>query len=300
MREPLKKLTLKDFLEAVDNGLSVLHVDMETSISQFYGFSCGDQYVGHDALVSGTETKIMSIQYKFEGDSETKYLVWDEVEHALFAKLPETVKNLIKKGFKKRYMVKFGLIKFDDTSLLRKFITNILPKAHILVGQNIDGFDFKVLNDRIMLLGLTPIDHELTIDILKLSRQSFRKLSHKLDYRSKTSNLGGKHRMERQDWIDIVEGRVSVLDKMIPYGLKDVDDEQSLMYKEFNYYRKLPAKIQKIIRQFLVVEEKPFCLHCAKIKKPKFNIRAKKLGNVTKYTCLNCEESWNSHSIKVG
>jgi hypothetical protein len=143
-----------------------------------------------------------------------------------------------------------------------------------------------------MLLGLTPIDHELTLDILKLSRQSFRKLSHKLDYRSKQTDLGGKHRMERQDWIDIVEGRKSVLDKMIPYGLKDVDDEQAIMYKEFNYYKKLPVKIQKIIRQYLIKPEKVMCLKCAARRQRRFDIKVKKVANTVKYTCNGCLDTW--------
>lgn len=261
----MNKLTLEDFKAAVKNGLQVLHVDIETSISQFYGFSCGEQYVAHDALVPGTETKVMSIQYKFEGDKKTQYLAWD-------------FNKKLKKG--------------DDSAILEEFIIKILPKAHIIVGQNIDGFDYKVLNDRIMLLGLTPINHELSLDILKLSRQSFRKLSHKLDHRSKLSELGGKHRMERQDWVDIVEGRKSVLDKMIPYGLKDVDDEQAIMYKEFNYYKKLPVKIQKIIREFLVIPDKPICLYCEKRKERKFDIKVRKVGKLYEHTCLNCDSTW--------
>ncbi len=266
----MTKLTLKDFKGAVANGLQVLHVDIETSISKFYGFSCGEQYVSHDSMVEGTETKVMSIQFKFEGDKKTQFLAWD---------------------FDKK--TKTG----DDSRILEKFVTHVLPEAHILVGQNLDGFDYKVLNDRIMLLGLTPIDHELTLDILKLSRQSFRKLSHKLDYRSKLTDLGGKHRMERQDWIDIVEGRKSVLDKMIPYGLKDVDDEQAIMYKEFNYYKKLPVKIQKIIRQYLIKPERVMCLKCASRRQRRFDIKVKTVANTLKYTCNTCLDTWTVPKI---
>lgn len=264
--KPNLKLQLKDLLKAVDNGLKVLHWDIETSISKFYGFNTGKQYVGHHQIVEGSETKIMSIQYKFEGQKKVHSFVWD---------------------FNKK------TLQGDDTKLLLAFVL-VLNQADITVGQNTDGFDFKVLNDRLMLLGLPPFDHELSIDILKLSRKSFRKLSHKLDFRSKLFNLGGKHRMEMQDWIDIVEGRTTVETKMLPYGLKDVDDAQKIMYKEFNYYKKLPVKVERVIREFLITEEQPTCLKCEQNKQRKHDVKvftkSKKHGIV--YECLHCKSTW--------
>ncbi len=264
------KIVLADFLKAVNNGLKVLHWDIETSISKFYGFYTGKQYIDHSQIVQGSETKIMSIQYKFEGDTKVSSLVWD---------------------FDKK------TLKADDSKMLETFVTKILSQADISVGQNLDSFDFKVLNDRLMLLGLTPIDHSLSIDILKLSRKSFRKLSHKLDFRSKILDLGGKHRMERQDWIDIVEGKVSVKDKMLPYGLKDVEDTQNILYKEFDYYKVLPVKVQRVIKEFLIPEEsllRPKCLKCEAIKHRKFDVevftQSKKHGIV--YECTRCKSTW--------
>lgn len=251
--------------------MKVLHCDIETSISKFYGFSTGKQYVDHSQIVAGSETKVMSIQYKFEGDKKVSFLTWE---------------------FNKKTLVG------NDSKMLEYFVTKILPQADIIVGQNLDSFDFKVLNDRLMLLDLTPIDHDLSIDILKLSRKAFRKLSHKLDFRSKILNLGGKHRMERQDWVDIVEGRTSVLDKMIPYGCKDVDDEQAIFYKEFNYYKRLPIKVERVINEFLAKEKKPTCLKCEARKERKFDVKvfteSKKHGIV--YECQRCKSTWNSHN----
>ncbi len=268
--KPLKnKITLLDFKKAVENGMSVLHWDIETSISKFYSFFAGKQYVSHDQVVLGSETKIMSIQYKFEGDKKVSSLVWD---------------------FNKK------TLQGDDSKILEQFVTKILSKADFSVGQNLDSFDFKVLNDRLMLQGLTPIDYDLSIDILKLSRKSFRKLSHKLDYRSKLADLGGKHRMERQDWIDIVEGRKSVKEVMLPYGLKDVEDEQLLLYKEFDYYKRLPVKIERVIKEYLTIEDlnRPVCLKCQQQKQRCYDVKvftqSKKHGIV--YECQRCKSTF--------
>jgi len=267
------KITLQDFKKAIDNGMSILHLDIETSISQFYSFYCGKQYISHDQIVLGTETKVMSVQYKFEGDKDVKFLVWD---------------------FNKK--TKQG----DDSRLLKLLATQILPKADIVCGQNLDAFDYKVLNDRLMLQELPPLDFGLTIDILKLSRQSFRKISHKLDFRSRISNLGGKHRMERQDWIDIVDGKKSVLEKMIPYGCKDVDDAQRIMHKEFNYYKALPVKVQRCIKEYLSEESTGKvlgvkCLHCEALKERKFDVKVftQSIRYGIVYECQRCKRTFS-------
>lgn len=285
----MKKITLKDFQRAVNNGLSVCHVDVETSISKFYGFNSGKQYVAPESMVPGTETKVMTIQYKFEGDEKTKYLECDWIEHPKLAKLKTNIKSTIYHSLGTKLLKQSGLLVMDDSKILEEFTINILPKIHILVGQNIDSFDYKVLNDRIMMQQLTPIDHDLSIDILKLSRKSFRKISHRLDNRSKLLGFGGKHRVERADWTDIIEGKAELKDKIIPYGLKDVDDEQGIMYKEFNYYKRLPVKIERIIKEFLIEDLKPICHNCEKNKKHKFDVSVlnnSKLG--IKYQCNFC------------
>ncbi len=291
---PQPKITLKDFLAAVDAGMMALHVDTETSLAKAYVWGCGKQFVGHDQIIPGSETKIMSVQYKFEGDTEVHGMVADWIEHEKFASLNAKLKKQVYKIFGVQQMKFFGILVLDDSRILEDFVVNVLSKAHMLVGQNLNSFDYKVMNDRMMNLQLTPLNLDLSIDILKLSRQSFRKISHRLDFRSKMMGLGGKHRMERQDWIDILEGVTQIEDKMLPYGLKDVDDEQAILHKEFNYYKRLPVKVEKTIHTFMSpVKDTPYCIQCSNRHKPKFKIRVTEHKLETKYRCLNCYQKWS-------
>lgn len=258
------KITLKDFKLACKNGLRALHFDTETSPLLAYLFQIGSNIsVSHKQIKQGSGIKVISIQYKWEGDKKTKFLVWDWQGNT-----------------------KGG----NDESMLREFVDNVLSKADLILGQNTDGFDFKVLNDRLCQLRLPTLSDIPSLDILKMSRKSFRMPSHKLDFRSNRYGLGGKHGMEMQDWIDVVEGHVPAEKKMVPYGCKDVDDEQRIMYREFDYYRNLPVKVQKTIRKFLPIERearafRPHCLDCKKAKKQKFDLQH--LGHKIK-SCNNC------------
>jgi hypothetical protein len=185
---------------------------------------------------------------------------------------------------------------FNDSKALQTFVQNVLSKAHITVGQNIDSFDFKVLNDRLCLLGLPPFDSELSIDILKQGRKSFKMPSQKLDFRSERHGHGGKQSIDMQDWIDVAEGKVPAEEKIVPYGCKDVDDEQSILYDEFDYYKNLPAKVEKLIYDF-AHPNKPqrYCVKCSKNHRPKFDILYDQQSKI--YFCEHCQ-SENIKTIK--
>lgn len=228
------KITLKDFQTAVKNGMKVLHLDCETSPAIVY-----THYIGSKTSISHgqvkTDSKVMCIQFMWEGEKKVKFTSWEKING-----------------------------EWDDSAQLDE-VARLINEADIIVGQNINDFDMKILNNRLMLQGLTPIENDITIDVLKLSYKSFRKLSHKLDYRAKTLGLSGKNKMEFSDWINILEGIVPVEKKMAPYGCKDVEETRSVMMKEFAYYKDLPSNVKKVIRSFLGTEDKlqlNKCLRC--------------------------------------
>ncbi len=248
-----KKITLKDFKKAVAKGMKVLHLDCETSPLEVYTFSIGKTILGHKQIK--TSSKVICVQYKWEGKSKAEYLEWERVEEG-----------------------------FDDYTMLAK-VSALVSTADIIVGQNLDNFDMKVLNGRLAQHRLPPIEYENTLDILKLSRKSFRFASQKLDFRSKYYGRRGKDPMEMQDWIDVVEGHRPVSYKMGPYGCRDVLEEQAVFYSEFDYYKTLPAKIEKIIRSFLE-EKRIACPKCVAQKQARFNTVP--MPGSSKYTCMNC------------
>ncbi len=252
------------FKGAIAEGrIEVLLYDCETSPSKFWGWGTGEQYVSHNMLVEGTETKVITSQYKrLLVDKGPKYFIWDNG---------------------------------DDTRVVEETI-RLVNNADIVIGQNINSFDNKVLQERAKVLRLPPINVDFPIDTLLNSRKAFKSMSHKLDYRSKQYGLGGKIKMEMQDWIDIVEGRTSPKEKMLPYGLKDIDDTEAVFWNELPYWNLPKSTINKILK--LVVgmtpsksgQNKPKCLHCERIKKPKFNVDVQTDGNIY---CNNCSEISN-------
>jgi len=254
------------FRQAIEKEvIEVIFVDLETSPAKFWGWGTGEQYVDANMLVSGTETKIITAQYKRAiVDKEAKYFIWD---------------------FKKGHG--------DDGNVVKK-ITNVINNADIVIGQNIKAFDIKVLQERAKVLRLPPINVDFMMDTLTSSRSSFKSMSHRLDYRSKQYGLGGKIKMQMSDWIDILEGRTTPEEKMIPYGLKDCTDNETLFWNDLPYVNLPKATINKILKLIVGMTEskakgassKPKCLHCERIRKPKFNVTVNEDESII---CNNCQ-----------
>lgn len=230
----------------------VLYFDIETRPMEVYTF-----YIGNKVSISPSqiikETKIITIAYMFEGDKHASVLTWDKNQ--------------------------------DDAKMLRKF-TEILNKAEIVIGQNSDKFDLKVLNWRLNVLGLKPIAPILSIDTLKLSRQAFSAPSHRLDYRSKIYGLGGKIKMELKDWINVINRIPGALEKMAHYNKKDVTDLRSLFWREFPFYKRLPVQLSILLNN----PEKPqhHCPECGSCKIQKRGVRLTRTKKHQRYQCQDC------------
>lgn len=271
MRIPAN-LRVKLLKEAISNGLQLLTYDIETSHMLVRTFYIGQKVSIHHPQIK-EPSKVISIQYQFQNMKKAKYLQWDKA-----------FKNL-----------KGDVSDFDDSSMLEEFSTGILPKAHIILGQNNDRFDFITLNERIKVHKLSVLEPKPSIDILKLSRKSFRSASHKLDYRSLQQGLGGKITMIDSDWVDIEERGVPVSKKMAPYGCKDVEDTTNLFWAELPYYKDLPASVEKVILSFLDTPKPKttphICLKCAKSKRgSKLNTHVMK--NEKEVHCRSCDHVW--------
>lgn len=244
--------------EAVQKGLiKLLFFDLETSLMEVYTHYIGNKVsIFHNQIKN--DKKIITIQWMFEGDKKASYIDWDFK--------PETGG--------------------EDSRAIEAFVTEVMNIPGVIsVGQNSKAFDHKVLNDRIRTLKLTPIEDILKVDVLTASRQSFKSASHKLDYRSSLLGFGGKIKMEFEDWVKIQRGDKKSLDKMIKYGLKDVEDLRSIFWAELPYYEVLPAKLTKILSDLKASkQEKLFCSYCRNKKHA-----SRKIVIIKKVpTCMNC------------
>lgn len=248
-----------------DEGIHLLYWDLESSPNVGYFWSSGEQYVSYKQIRQGEETKIITIQYMWEGDNKPKYLVWN--------KLP----------------AEDGLgVVFDDSSMIEEFITNVLrlhnPDNVIVIGQNHKAFDHKLLNERAKVLRLTPpIQSMVKIDTYRSSKQSFKTASHSLDARSKQYNLGGKEHTDLSTWTDILECKAEPEDILIPYGLKDVTDLRTIFWNDLPYYETLPAPLEK-----LLIQAKAKCKICEARKERKYDLEECRVSGKRGYMCLNC------------
>lgn len=93
-------------------------------------------------------------------------------------------------------------------------------KADVCLGKNSDKFDVKRINSERMLHDLTPYPQwmDKREDLEKQMRKYFYFPSQSLDYISKRLGLGGKIKMEFDDWKDIYNYNL----------LKEIEDQMSL------------------------------------------------------------------------
>lgn len=265
----MTKEQIRLFKTAVKNNeINLLFFDIETKYMLARIWRLGKNYIDHKQLVEGTESKIISIQYH-NNFGKTKFLQWEKV----------------------------GQNKFDDKKMLIKFVNDVVNGADIIIGQNAIDFDKKTVQERLKIHKLPAFKADFMLDTLILSRSTFNTPSHKLDYRSAQQRLGGKHRMEMSDWVDVVERGVPATKKMIPYGIKDDEDTAKIFWAELPYYNFPRAVITRIL-QLLVNRtgylDKSKCMKCQRRRQGKYNLKTIRKAGLEYFECLNCSDVWES------
>lgn len=183
----------------------ILFYDIETAPLKFWGWGCGKQVVRHGQLVKGhSRYGIICITYCFNDGKPAKCINWD---------------------YEKQ----------DTKSVVEQFDAVIEEyKPDIIIGKNSDRFDNKHLNT-IRMWNKLPSKNgwfQYCDDLEKQMRKYFYLPSHALDYISNELGLGGKIKMEFQDWINIVEkdpvNGLKSFKKMCNYGKKDIVDTRTI------------------------------------------------------------------------
>jgi uncharacterized protein YprB with RNaseH-like and TPR domain len=246
----------KDIQAKLKYQKSLIYFDIETKPIKFWGWSTGQQYVTHEQIYE--DSKVILIQWMFEGDKKVSYLHWD--------------------------------YNHDDYKLLYQF-QKIIENVKVGIGQNGKYFDYKVLNWRLNLHKLPPLRDIQILDTLMLSRGAFRASSHRLDYKSKTYGSGGKIPMRLQDWIDVVEDKPGALKKMIKYGCKDVTDLRDIFWRELPYYHNLPVSLSQLVYP-KTKEARECCPKCAANHQRKFDVYPTKVFTKWMMKCNNCGNIW--------
>ena len=234
----------------------VLFIDCETSLIELYAHCIGSkQNIGHYQVKK--DKKIICISYMVEGDKKPKSLVWDS--------------------------------KQDDKKLLNDFVD--IANAHdLIVAQNGDNFDVKVIRGRTFIQQCKPFPPVITLDTLKMSRQNMKLTSHKLDWKSKLIGRGGKLSTDFQLWVDVQNKDKEALKKMVTYCEQDVIELYEVFWKMIPYCAKLPYSLS-----ILVHDNRDGCPHCGSMQKKINRIMKTMTGNKVQFLCKNCGGYWTYH-----
>ncbi len=254
---------------AIKKGLKILHVDIETSPPLVMTYGLKDTYIGQNQII--IPTQITSLSYMSETIRECFSLEWDWLGDIIIT--PTEVKG-------------GGC----DKQMLENFV-EIANEADLVIGQNSDSFDLKILQWRLNFHKLPPIKNAITLDTLKLSRKVFRPDSHKLDYRSRTYGYGGKIKQDMDDCMDVARGNEVKQALRVKYNIKDTVDTRKVFWRELPYYI-LPVGITKMLANY-ITEKKIFCLHCSSKHRSKFDIKETVVNNKLYYQCNNCDAKWS-------
>jgi hypothetical protein len=181
----------------------ILFYDIETRPLLAYIWRLGEQVVYHHQLAKhGAGYDIICISYAWDDGKPAKTFHW---------------------GYREQ----------DSSRVIREF-DKLVKQADVTIGKNSDRFDVKHINTQRLLQNLPPLPEwiDYTDDVEKQLRKYFVFPSYSLDYVSKALELGGKVKMEFQDWIDIVEKLSEAsFRKMMEYNRKDVEDTRAIWNK---------------------------------------------------------------------
>lgn len=178
----------------------------------------------------------------------------------------------------------------DDSALIN-FTLDLLDEADVVIGQNWDGFDNKMINAKALVYNYSPPSSYQTIDTYKEVKKIGRFNGNGLDYLSHLFFGEGKIKMDMGDFLGCAQGSIKAYKKMEKYGKKDVTDTEKL-------YLRLRPWIKGHLNVGLYDHEKsePHCKKCGstdyrwsgwrynKTTPPKHEMRCKSCGGTCSWS----------------
>jgi len=109
-----------------------------------------------------------------------------------------------------------------DDRQLTEFISGLIDEADIIIGQNSDKFDLRVLQARQLHHRINKLAPTPSVDVVKVTRKQFKLHSYKLDDVARFLGLPGKRsHAGLAMWDAIEEGDLEAWQEMIDYCLRD-------------------------------------------------------------------------------
>lgn len=167
----------------------------------------------------------------------------------------------------------------DDTRVVKK-AHQLLEKADYVIMHNGDKHDWPIILERIISLGLPPINEPVFIDTLKMSKK-IKAASRSLDFLTKKFQLPLKRQSEPGTWLAAsLHGDRKAIKSIEEYGKGDIPTLQALYYKLAPYIK------NKLNRG--IGSDRPCCTNCASndLSKAKSRRSAKFLKQ--QWQCNDC------------
>lgn len=190
----------------------ILVYDIETCRVKADVWSTGKQYINHKQLRS--HTKIISIAWKWIGEDEVYSVSWDS-EH-------------------------------NDYDLMDKFL-KVYNSASMVVGQNNNSFDNKLINTRAAYHKLYVDRFVKSFDIYRMAKRYFRLSSYSMAYMAEYFGLTLKQSHEGIYMWEMIEygnakEQKEYLKKMIDYNKGDIVTTEELYLTLKPYFASITHK----------------------------------------------------------
>lgn len=172
----------------------------------------------------------------------------------------------------------------DDKGILVQ-LRKILDEADIVIGHNLDAFDVKKLNARLVFHKLKPSKILATVDTKKVAKRYFGFSSNALDDLGEYLGLGRKVKHEGiQLWLECMANDSAAWKRMKMYNVQDV----FLLEK---IYERLKPWIQNHPNMAKIKEQDSGCPNCGSSHVQKKGVRANSSGFRQQMKCTSCD-SW--------
>lgn len=137
----------------------------------------------------------------------------------------------------------------NDSELLKK-LSKLINEADVIVGHNLDKFDIKKINARLILNNLQPLVPVTQVDTLKLAKNKFAFTSNRLEYL--TSKLCTKYKKYSHKqfygfelWLGCLKGDLKAWKEMEKYNKFDVLSLEELYEKLLKFHDPIQRKNYK-------------------------------------------------------
>lgn len=114
----------------------------------------------------------------------------------------------------------------DDVKLVKK-LRDLLDEADVILTQNGQSFDSKIINARIVIHGIKPPSSYRHIDTYKIASRKFGFISKKLEYMTtklnkKYKKLSHKKFPGMDLWTECLKGNIQAWNEMKVYNIHDI------------------------------------------------------------------------------